>query len=193
MKSSRSAVPSSYGLQPASGGKGLLPWSWAEERLTAARNYWICSAGDDGRPHAMPVWGLWLEGGLLFGTARTSRKGRNLRRNPAVVVHLESGDEVVILEGQGRPGRRASSAGGLPPGARSEVRLPSGHRQPGRPHVPGSAGEGLRLDRNRVSRYGHALAALRPGIPGLRPGPVAARGEEPTAPGQPTAAGSRTG
>ena len=29
-----------------------------------------------------------------------SRKGRNLARDPRVVVHLESGDEVVIVEGE---------------------------------------------------------------------------------------------
>jgi general stress protein 26 len=36
---------------------------------------------------------------LYFGTARSSRKARNLAYNPAVSVHLESGDDVVILEG----------------------------------------------------------------------------------------------
>lgn len=100
MKSSRPAVPSSYGLHPAPGGAGLLPWAWAEQRLAAARNYWICSTREDGRPHAMPVWGIWLEGALVFSTARTSRKARNLGGSPAVAVHLESGDEAVILEGR---------------------------------------------------------------------------------------------
>lgn len=33
-------------------------------------------------------------GGML-----DSMKGRNMARNPAIVVHLESGDDVVILEG----------------------------------------------------------------------------------------------
>ena len=47
----------------------------------------------------MPMWGLWLDGRFYFGTDRGSRKARNLARNPATVVHLESGDEVVILEG----------------------------------------------------------------------------------------------
>jgi len=47
----------------------------------------------------MPVWGVWLDERLLFSTSRASQKGRNLARDPRVVVHLESGDEVVILEG----------------------------------------------------------------------------------------------
>jgi general stress protein 26 len=47
----------------------------------------------------MPVWGVWDSGALYFSTSRESRKARNLERSPEVVVHLESGDDVVILEG----------------------------------------------------------------------------------------------
>jgi len=86
-----------YGI--SKGSKGRLPWSWAEKRLTASRNYWIVSASPAGRPHAMPVWGLWLDGAVWFSTDRASRKGRNVEANPDIVIHLESGDEVVILEG----------------------------------------------------------------------------------------------
>ena len=77
----------------------MLPWDWAEERLLAARNYWIVTAGEDGEPSAAPVWGVWAEGAVYFGTSPSSRKGRNLARDPRAVVHLESGDEVVILHG----------------------------------------------------------------------------------------------
>jgi general stress protein 26 len=45
------------------------------------------------------VWGFWIDGGLYFGTARSTRKARNLAHNPAISIHLESGDDVVILEG----------------------------------------------------------------------------------------------
>lgn len=64
-----------------------------------SRNYWIVTARPDGRPHAAPVWGVWVEGSLYFGTSRGSVKGRNLARRPELVVHLESGNDVVILEG----------------------------------------------------------------------------------------------
>lgn len=53
----------------------------------------------DGRPHSIRVWGFWVDGALFFGTARASRKARNLAQNPAVSIHLESGDDVIILEG----------------------------------------------------------------------------------------------
>jgi hypothetical protein len=73
----------------------MLPWSWAEERLAASRNYWISTVG----PHASPVWALWRDGGLVFSCGARSRKARDLARDPRLVVHLESGDDVVIVEG----------------------------------------------------------------------------------------------
>ena len=97
-KAGRPAMPDSYGLAPASEGE-ILPWSWAEERLTQARNYWIVTVRPDGRPHAAPVWGAWVDGAFYFGTGDDSRKGRNIAADPRAVVHLESGDDVVVLEG----------------------------------------------------------------------------------------------
>jgi hypothetical protein len=88
-------VPSTYGLT----GQHHLPFAHAESRLASSRNYWICTARPDGRPHSIPVWGFWSDGVFYFGTARTSRKARNLTHNSAVSIHLESGDDVVILEG----------------------------------------------------------------------------------------------
>ena len=78
----------------------MLDWSWAEERLAASRNYWIVSTNRDGSPAAAPVWGVWYDGAVFFGTNPRSRKGRNLERDPRVVIHLESGDEVVTLHGR---------------------------------------------------------------------------------------------
>ena len=89
-------VPPLYGLKPR---KKYLPFSHAEKRLARSRNYWICTTRPDGRPHSIPVWGFWIDGAVYFGTASSSRKARNLAHNPAVSVHLDSGDEVVILEG----------------------------------------------------------------------------------------------
>jgi general stress protein 26 len=98
MEPSRRRPPfKGYGV-PASE-DGMLPWSWAAERLEKARNYWVTTTRPDGRPHSMPVWGIWLDGAFYFGSGRNSAKSRNLAANPAIVVHLESGDETVILEG----------------------------------------------------------------------------------------------
>ncbi len=95
----RPATSADYGisrdLEPAQ-----CSWSKATDLLAPARNYWVGSTLPNGRPHAMPVWGIWQDDTLYFATGRNSRKARNLAANPAVVIHLESGDEVVILEGE---------------------------------------------------------------------------------------------
>ena len=97
---SRPRFPSGYGIHADD--EGLVPWSEAEAKLERARNYWIGTTRPDGSPHAMPVWGLWLDGSLYFSSGLTSRKTRNLAVDPRIVVHLESGDDVVVLEGRAR-------------------------------------------------------------------------------------------
>jgi PPOX class probable F420-dependent enzyme len=96
-EAARPRFPGVYGIHDDE--DGLLDWSWAEERLVAARNYWVATVRPNGSPHAMPVWGLWHEGAFYFSSAPDSRKAKNLAGNPAVTVHLESGDEVVVVEG----------------------------------------------------------------------------------------------
>jgi PPOX class probable F420-dependent enzyme len=93
-------IQRSYGVPADTSGAELLPWSEAERWLAESRNFWICTTRRDGRPHASPVWGLWRNGALVFSCSRSSVKARNLARDPRVVVHTESGDDVVILEGQ---------------------------------------------------------------------------------------------
>jgi general stress protein 26 len=88
-----------YGVLDAQSGGGLLPWSWAADRLTEAKAYWIATSQSDGRPHLMPVWGIWLEGRFYFSTGSRSRKARNLAADPRCVVSTERTDEPVILEG----------------------------------------------------------------------------------------------
>jgi hypothetical protein len=79
---------------------GLLPWSWAAERLASARNYWIATAGP---PRSTPVWALWTDGALLFSCDPASKKARAIARDKRVAVHLESGEEVVIVHGEAEP------------------------------------------------------------------------------------------
>ena len=98
-RADRPSMPAGYGIARTAPDGPDARWAAAEESLAAARNYWITSTRADGRPHAMPVWGLWLDGALMFSTSRTSQKGRNLAHQPRVVAHLESGDDALILEG----------------------------------------------------------------------------------------------
>jgi hypothetical protein len=81
------------------GTKGLLPWSWAEQRLKKSHNYWVTTVKPDCSPHTMVVWGLWQDGRLLFSTGSKSRKARNLAGNPNCVVCTEHAHEAVIVEG----------------------------------------------------------------------------------------------
>jgi hypothetical protein len=53
----------------------------------------------------VPVWGLWLDDAVWVATSRELQKARNLAQNRALVVHLESGDETVILEGDAEEAR----------------------------------------------------------------------------------------
>jgi hypothetical protein len=76
----------------------LLLWAWALQRLTVARNYWIATTRLDDRPHSRPVWGVWLDGAFYFSTG--SLAATHLPHRPEITVHLESGNEVVIIEGR---------------------------------------------------------------------------------------------
>jgi hypothetical protein len=79
-----------------------LPWSWARERLERARNLWVVTATANGRPHALPVWGVWDDAvpGFSFSCAHTARKARNLAANPQVCVMPEDTVECVSVEGR---------------------------------------------------------------------------------------------
>jgi hypothetical protein len=79
--------------------RGMLRWAGVEECLSSTRNYWVATVRADGRPHVTPVWGLWVNGAFYFGAGPGTRKARNLVENPNVVVHLESANDVVIVEG----------------------------------------------------------------------------------------------
>src|SRR5579863_7342254 len=95
-KPSRIATP---GYSFPKGTKGLLPWSWAEQRLKKSHNYWITTVKPDRSPHTMIVWGLWQDGLFLFSTGRRSRKAQNLANNKHCVVCTEHANQAVIVEG----------------------------------------------------------------------------------------------
>ncbi len=97
-KASRPRMPS-YGLAPAEEGEGLLPWSWARDRLAAARNYFLSTTRPDGSPHVMVIWGLWVDDAFYFCTSKSSAKARNLAAQPRCVLCPGDADEAVIVEG----------------------------------------------------------------------------------------------
>lgn len=81
-----------------------LPWSWAEPRLVANRNYWVVTASASGRPHALPVWGVWLPATerFWFSCSPNARKARNLAANPQCAVTVDDTIECISVEGRAR-------------------------------------------------------------------------------------------
>ncbi len=86
-----------------------MPLTWEEvaDRLAPARNYWLHTTDPAGGPQVTPVWGAVVDNRLYHYTLRRTAKARNLRHNPRVALHLESGADVVIVYGTladvGRP------------------------------------------------------------------------------------------
>jgi hypothetical protein len=76
-----------------------LQWSRTEQRLRDAQSYWVVTASARAVPHATPIWGVFVDGDLYANGLPTARWARNLAANPRVTVHLESAEDVVIVEG----------------------------------------------------------------------------------------------
>ena len=96
--SSRPVLPDGYGVPETT--EGMLTWEQVEPRLRDSLHYWISSVRPDGRPHSVPRWGVWIDGRFWYDGAPTTRHTRNVERHPAVTLTLESGTEVVIVEGE---------------------------------------------------------------------------------------------
>ena len=101
-KISRPKFPKGYADAPIS----EVPWEYVEKRLTESVHYWLCSVYPDGRPHVIPRWGVFMDGKFYYDGSPETRHARNLERNPNVSLHLESGTDVVIMEGTSQPASR---------------------------------------------------------------------------------------
>ena len=95
-KADRPHMPG-YGIHV--GRTGLLPWKWAKDRLSKAHAYWIATSRKDGKPHCMPIWGLWMNNRFYFSTGTKTRKARNLKADPRCVVAVERKGDSVVVEG----------------------------------------------------------------------------------------------
>lgn len=97
VRRTRPFVEDSYGIPGHS--SGMLTWEHVVQRVAPSRNYWLSTVNQDGSPHAMPVWGVWLDDNLHFGGGRGTRKAKNLAGNRRVSITTEDGWDVVIIEG----------------------------------------------------------------------------------------------
>lgn len=78
----------------------LLSWAFVDQHMSAAMFYWISTTRPDGRPHAVPVWGIWYGNRLYFEGSPLTRWAQNLAHNPHIAVHLPSAEQVVLIEGR---------------------------------------------------------------------------------------------
>jgi nitroimidazol reductase NimA-like FMN-containing flavoprotein (pyridoxamine 5'-phosphate oxidase superfamily) len=80
------------------------PWDEIEQLLTEAQLYWIITVRTDGRPHAVPLVGVWRGGAFAFCTGEEEQKQRNLESNPRVAITTgttgangwDSGKDIVV-------------------------------------------------------------------------------------------------
>jgi Pyridoxamine 5'-phosphate oxidase len=96
--SSRPHMPG-YGIVGPLEGRGLLPWSWAQERLVNSHDYWLATVRPSGTPHVMPVWGVWVQGAAWFSSSSSSRKARNIASDPRAVITTDNPRQPVVVEG----------------------------------------------------------------------------------------------
>ena len=109
-KVSRPKFPKGYVDNPSA----YVNWSWVAAQLTDSKNYWFCSVrpptpeAPGGRPHVIPRWGVYVDGKIYYDGSPETRHNRNTELNPNISVHLESGNQVIILEGTSLPAGKPS-------------------------------------------------------------------------------------
>lgn len=64
-----------------------------------ARTTWLTTLNDDGGPHVTPVGALWLDGSFWFQTGATTKKARNVARDPRCSVAVSVRDADIVVEG----------------------------------------------------------------------------------------------
>ena len=101
--------------------------------LEESPRYWLATTGADGRPHTVPIDGLWLDDACWFGGSPETVWGRNLRADGRACLHLPDADAAVIVEGRCEVVR---------PDPAAVVRLVEGSKAKYGYSVPASAYEG---------------------------------------------------
>jgi pyridoxine/pyridoxamine 5'-phosphate oxidase len=94
--------------QPLTDGAKTTRWAEARQRLEnpeRGRTYRLATVHPDGRPHVMPLLGLWLNGAFSFVSGESTRKGKNLAGDARCVITTSSTALPaldIIIEGDAR-------------------------------------------------------------------------------------------
>ena len=94
---------------------------------------WLATIDADGSPHLTGVGALWIEGTFWFETGASTRKGRNLARDPRCTIGLAVDEFDLVVEGE------AHQVTDAPTVAAMAARWVESDGWPARPDESGSA------------------------------------------------------
>ena len=60
---------------------------------------WLATIDADGRPHVTGIGAMWHDGSFWFETGETTRKGRNVARDPRCTLSLATNEFDLVVEG----------------------------------------------------------------------------------------------
>src|SRR5262249_2701778 len=97
MEAGRPRLPDrhEYNLEPDT----PVPWDEGEQSLISERYFWIVTTRSGGRPHAIPIWAVWLNETLWFASSPETVSAKNLATTPWALVHVPSGRNPIVIEG----------------------------------------------------------------------------------------------
>ena len=61
---------------------------------------WLATINPDGSPHVAGVGALWVDGSFWFETGETTRKGRNLARDPRCTLSVAALEFDLVVDGE---------------------------------------------------------------------------------------------
>ena len=92
-------------------GTPLIDWTRVERRLSRGfpqapgtsgpgrHTCWLATTNADGTPHLTGIGALWASGTFWFETGATTRKGRNLARDPRCSLSVATDEFDLVVEG----------------------------------------------------------------------------------------------
>src|SRR5688572_4989092 len=60
---------------------------------------WLATLNADGSPHLTGIGAMWLDGSFWFETGETTRKGRNLARDPRCTLSVATHEFDLVVDG----------------------------------------------------------------------------------------------
>ena len=92
-------------------GTPLIDWTRVERRLSRGfpqapgtsgpgrHTCWLATTNADGTPHLTGIGALWASGTFWFETGATTRKGRNLARDPRCSLSVATDEFDLVVDG----------------------------------------------------------------------------------------------